>query len=466
MAGALGLADDEAYYRLWSLAPAAAYLDHPPMVGWWIAAGRWLGGDTFLGMRLVSLLAFLLGTAAIWRAATLLFDAGTARVATLFTLAMPLMGVGTIVITPDAPTVACWALTLWALAELIRSQNGHWWLAVGLFAGFGLLAKYTNLFVGAGIVLWLLLVPSLRRWFGAWQLWAGGAIALACAAPVVAWNATHGWVSFAKQFGRVTRGQALSGDYIIEMIGGFIALASPIIAGLALYGLYLMTRRAIGKRPVGETLIVALIGPALVYFLVHGLHSRVQANWLSPLYPLAAICAAYAMTGARWDKLRAATTAGAAGIGLIMTGLVYWHALSPLDGGRLRKDPTDQMRGWADMAADIERIRTATGTHWVATSSYATTGQLAFALRGHAEVHQLNERIRYVHLPTPATDVVSAPALYVELERRQDARLLAETFGEVERLANITRHSGGEDLAPYVVYRIARPKIALFAPSR
>jgi len=43
MAGALGLADDEAYYRLWSLAPAAAHLDHPPMVGWWIACWwhRW-----------------------------------------------------------------------------------------------------------------------------------------------------------------------------------------------------------------------------------------------------------------------------------------------------------------------------------------------------------------------------------------------------------------------------------------
>jgi hypothetical protein len=41
-----GLTDDEAYYRLWALAPAMSYLDHPPMVGWMIAAGRWIAGDT------------------------------------------------------------------------------------------------------------------------------------------------------------------------------------------------------------------------------------------------------------------------------------------------------------------------------------------------------------------------------------------------------------------------------------
>lgn len=466
IAARLGLTDDEAYYRLWSLVPAASYLDHPPMVGWWIAAGRWLAGDTPLAVRLVSLVAYVVGTAAVWRAATLLFDAATARIATLFTLAMPLMGVGTIVITPDAPTVTCWALTVWGLAELTRSQNANWWLAVGVFAGLGLLSKYTNLFLGAGILLWLLAVPSLRRWFAAWQLWGGGAIALACAAPVVAWNAEHDWALFAKQFGRVTRGQSLTGAYILEMVGGFIALASPIIAGLALFGLYLMSQRTTRERPVAEALIVALIVPALCYFLVHGLHSRVQANWLAPLYPLLAICAAYAVT--RWLAATASAplTTGAAGLGFVMTGFVYWHALSPLDAGQLRRDPTDQMRGWVDMAAEIEKVRRATGAQWIATSSYATTGQLAFALRDGTHVYQLNERIRYVHLPAPAADVVSEPALYVELERRQAPHLLAQAFNDVKKLPNVVRRGEGKDLSTYAVYRVARPKFDPFSPAR
>jgi len=40
VAASVDLSDDEAYYRLWALAPALSYLDHPPMVAWLIAAGR------------------------------------------------------------------------------------------------------------------------------------------------------------------------------------------------------------------------------------------------------------------------------------------------------------------------------------------------------------------------------------------------------------------------------------------
>jgi len=54
LAGGLGLTDDEAYYRLWALAPAMSYYDHPPMVGWMIAAGRWIVGDNPFGLRFVA----------------------------------------------------------------------------------------------------------------------------------------------------------------------------------------------------------------------------------------------------------------------------------------------------------------------------------------------------------------------------------------------------------------------------
>ena len=54
IAGNTGLVDDEAYYRIWSLAPALSYFDHPPMVAWIIAAGRAIAGDTVIGVRLLA----------------------------------------------------------------------------------------------------------------------------------------------------------------------------------------------------------------------------------------------------------------------------------------------------------------------------------------------------------------------------------------------------------------------------
>ena len=156
--------EDEAYYRLWGQFPALSYYDHPPMIGWWAWAGQQLVGDTFLGTRLVVVLTSALGSLALWRTAFLLFDRRVAGWAVLFLNASILVGVGGILATPDAPSVLFWGLALWALAELYRSNNANWWLAVGLFAGLGLLSKYSVLFLGVGIVVWLLWARGARRW--------------------------------------------------------------------------------------------------------------------------------------------------------------------------------------------------------------------------------------------------------------------------------------------------------------
>jgi 4-amino-4-deoxy-L-arabinose transferase-like glycosyltransferase len=211
-----GLTDDEAYYRLWALAPAMSYLDHPPMTGWMIAAGRWIGGDNPLGIRLAALLTSLICPLVLWRTAAILFDRSIAEWATWLALAMPLLAVGGVIITPDTPSVLFWVMAAWALAELHISSNAYWWLALGLFSGFGLLSKYTNLFVGVAIVLWIALLPANWRWLRCWQLWIGGVLALALAVPVFLWNYHHEWASFAKQFGHVVSQEAATSRYPFE----------------------------------------------------------------------------------------------------------------------------------------------------------------------------------------------------------------------------------------------------------
>ena len=225
IAGNTGLVDDEAYYRIWSLAPALSYFDHPPMVAWIIAAGRAIAGDTVIGVRLLAPASLLLGAVLLWRTASLLYGTGTARRAVWLMLAMPLLAVGGIIVTPDVPSVLFSGMVLWGLAELDRSQNANWWLAVGLCAGLGLLSKYTNLFLGATIVIWLFAVPGNSRWLRTPQPWIGVFIAVALASPVVIWNAEHGWASFAKQFGRVTHSGSAGSAYVFEMAGTFVGLA-------------------------------------------------------------------------------------------------------------------------------------------------------------------------------------------------------------------------------------------------
>lgn len=448
-----GLVDDEAYYRLWSLSPAASYLDHPPMVAWLIAAGRAISGDGALGVRFLAPLILALGGLILWRTAELASDRETASTACWFYLAMPLLAIGGVIITPDLPSVLFYGLTVLALLELNRSRNANWWLAVGTCAGLGLISKYTNLFAGAVILIWLLAVAENRTWFKSWQLWAGGLIAGLLFVPVLKWNLDHEWASFAKQFSRVGRDHDTGLTHLGELAGGYLALASPPIAIFSAIGMIHLARRAITERSSREVLIAASVLVPLAYFAVHALHGRVQANWLAPLYPLLALSAAIGVKEFVPLQWRDAGNKFATGVGLAMILAIYTHALNPLLS--LRKDPTAQMRGWPAFATVIENLRTGNAAGWIATSSYATTGQLSFALAGRIPVVQLDDAIRYENLPAVEARTLEGPALYVELERKANNRLLETCFSRFDRLVTAKRAGLGGREATYVVYRVS-----------
>ena len=287
-----GLVDDEAYYRIWSLAPALSYLDHPPMVAWIIGAGRAIAGDTSLGVRLLAPVIVLAGAAILWRTAELLYGPVIARRAVWIMLAMPLLAIGGIIVTPDLPSVLFAGLVIWGLAELDRSQNPRWWLAIGLFAGLGLLSKYTNLFLGATIVVWLLALPENRKWFRTPELWVGGLIAAAVASPVAIWNAEHDWASFAKQFGRVARSGSAGLSLSPRTRRRLRAAGKPTNRDTRACRLRSRVTRRHSASAARATFCWRLPLPMLIYFFLHSLHDRVQGNWPGPLYPMFAICAA------------------------------------------------------------------------------------------------------------------------------------------------------------------------------
>ena len=191
---------DEAYYWLWSKHLAGGYYDHPPMVALVIRAGTMIAGDTELGVRLASVLLALPMSYWIYRTASILF--GGIRVAATAALLINvtlMAAVGTMIVTPDAPLLVAASFVLFCLAKLVESGRGVWWLAVGAAAGVALLSKYTALFFGPAILVWLLATPPQRHWLATSWPYLGGLVAAAVFAPVILWNADHQWVSFLKQ---------------------------------------------------------------------------------------------------------------------------------------------------------------------------------------------------------------------------------------------------------------------------
>src|SRR5258707_14162131 len=194
---------DEAYYWMWSKHLAGGYYDHPPGVAAVIRLGTMIAGDTELGVRLVSILLALPMSWAVYQTAAVLFGGRRVAATAAILLNVTLMAaVGTMIVTPDAPLLVASSFVLFALAKVLQTGRGAWWLAVGVATGAALLSKYTALFFGPAILIWLIVVPKLRHWLISPWLYLGGLVAVLMFAPVIWWNADHHWVSFIKQLGR------------------------------------------------------------------------------------------------------------------------------------------------------------------------------------------------------------------------------------------------------------------------
>lgn len=448
-ASRIGLAPDEAYYWLWSRVPSAGYFDHPPMVAWWIWLSTAVFGNTQLGVRIPAILSVIVTSAAVYATARELSEARTiAGRSALWFNATILVGFGAILISPDSPSVMFWALAVWVLAAIRRTGRGWLWLLVGLFAGLGCISKYTNFFLGLGILLWLLLDPAARRWFLSPWTWLGGLVALLVFLPVLLWNADHNWVSFGKQFGRLAA-EGFTLRYAGEFLAAQFGLLNPLIAIFVGIGAWMVIRsQSRWGRP--EAFLVALAAPLVVYMLIHSFHARVQGNWLAPLYPgLVLLAAAAAAEKANVRILRGlADLAAPVGIIISLLALGYF-VVQPKSVFSLRS-PAERVAGWRDLAEAIERLRQERGAGWIATVSYEVTGELAFYGPGAKKIRQIDERKRYAYEPVDAA-LTQQPALLVVPNKQHTITRFGKCFQSVEPIEDVSRRGPDGTIESYAV---------------
>lgn len=437
---------DEAYYWTWSRSLAGGYYDHPPMVALVIRLGTLVAGDTEFGVRLVSVLLALPMSWAIWRTAAILFrDPRVAASATLLLNATLLVAAGTLLVTPDGPLVVATSFVLYALAKVLQTGRGAWWLGVGGAVGLALLSKYTALWFGVCILAWLIAVPRLRFWLRSPWPYCGAIVAFALFAPVVVWNGQHQWVSFIKQLGRA-RVDGLTLRFLGELIPAQIGFATPLVFMLGVMGLVALARGDGDTRPA-RALVNAMFWPIALYFTWHALHSRVEANWLGPLYPPFAVAAAVAAHRA-WDDRRWLRAAQFCRRWALPGGVVLWLALVvQADTGWLtgyRRDPTVKTVGvgWRALAARIDAVRRENGIGCVLGPDYGTTAWLKFYLPHDVCVESRIQRIRWVNMPPPDPALLAGRLLFVDEVRPDGQAALRQQFSRFEKLAVLPRKRG------------------------
>jgi hypothetical protein len=471
-AGRLELSFDEAYYTLWSRSLSFGYLDHPPMVALLIRVSTSLFGGSELGVRALSLVVVGAMPALVAFIAWRLFgSAEKAALAALMWIGMPLVSIGAVFVTPDAPLVVFWTLGLAALVELWRTGERRWLIALGLALGLALQSKFTAAFFAAGVALALVATPSLRRWLLSPALLAGLAVALVIFAPFVVWNGAHGWATFAKQLGRAPP-NGFAPYYLAEFLVAQIGLMNPLIVVALVPALAAIPWRAsISPRSPDEArrILACTIAPAAVYFLLHSLHDRVQGNWLAPLYPAAGVLAAdwvaesRRAAGSRFAAAIAKAALWAAPIGLVVAALTFAEALTgavPLGPA----NPLARLEGFRGLARDLDAEARDEKAAYVLTQGYALTSLMTYYGDPAIPVVQPEQRMRWIFEAQPPESLFTAPGLALGEPGRRFDLILKMRFRAVEPAGLLQRRQAGGTLEAYELYRVADPYAPVMDP--
>lgn len=461
-ASVLELRTDEAYYWTWSKENALSFLDHPPMIAWFIRFGTSIFGDTSFGVRFAGLLAMPVSQlllADIVRRVTR--DMRAALLAVLMMEAALYYGLLMAKVAPDIALIPFELAMVWSLVRLTESGDARWWLAAGLFGGLSLLSKLTAVMLIPAIAAFIL-VPDWRlRWLRSPYPWLAAVIAVVVFSPVLIWNVMHDWASFRFQFVRATAAHDFNPRTLGDYIGLQFGQVGPILLPVVLFAVGLTAWRGYRHRdPVAVLLSTAVLVP-FGYFLWKSLTLRVGDTWPMFIWPLGFAAAAIDLAKRPRENWPAwmvkgsrfwASAAIASGLCLIVVIFLY-YTVSPWNFIG-KTDPIGGEAGFAQVASRAESEMENSGATWIATNDYRVYAMLRWHLRDRVPVIQINERSRFLGFRDPGRDVIAGHAgLYVAREP-DDASILASTAAVLTPLGQVQRTWRGRVMDTYVLKKL------------
>ena len=385
------LVPDEAYYWLWSKHLAASYRDKGPGIAWTIALGTKLFGPTVFGIRFFAVVLSTATGGLIFVLARRLYDERAALWCLLMASVMPLLAVGSILMTIDSLSVFFWALATLIFWKAIHRDKISDWFWLGLAIGAGFLAKFTN-GVQLGCIGFFLLWSKEHR-----RLIFSKKMFMMCAAfglsilPILWWNIQTGWVHAIALHSRsgVTDKFEVHPLELLTFVGGQFGVVSPLfMAGMVVATVALLLTKWADLR---VRFLLSQFLPLYGLFAFFSVNKAGQPNWAAP-----ALVAGIILTVVYWRavvfKHPAWRWAVAAAFGMALLMTVVLHDTEPVmlvlnrvtAHFHLRpvSDPLRRAQGWDDFTAHVQAAREKYHTSLLIGNHYSQASMMAFYLPG------------------------------------------------------------------------------------
>ena len=198
--GQAELTNDEAQYALYGYYLDWSYFDHPPLVGWLNAVILQFSDSDFAlriwPLLLAALTSFLLYgfTAEIFPEESLWLS----TIAVALYQASIISHVFALAMLPDTPLIPVALSAIWLLARVLKGNQAHQWIYVGLLFGLAGLAKYTAVTLVITAILGLVIYKAQKSLFTKWP-WIAIFVASIVISPILYWNIQHDWISISYQ---------------------------------------------------------------------------------------------------------------------------------------------------------------------------------------------------------------------------------------------------------------------------
>ncbi len=403
--GTIELSEDEAYYWLWSKEPALSYYSKPPLIAYTIAIGTALWGDTELGVRFFSPVISAVIGLLLLRFFTREFSARSGVALLLICLAVPLLGVGSILMTIDPLSVLFWTAAMLAGWRAIQSDGTpRDWMWVGLWMGLGLFSKYVACLQWLCWAAVFVLMRDSRVHLKRTGPYLAALIQLVFLLPVLVWNQQHDWitVTHVSESTQAASRWKPTIRYLNDFFFSEFALLNPfffIAAWTAGVGVWLRK-----TRDPRELYFFCMGAPLFLFLLVYSLKARILPNWVAP-----SIVPILGMTVMFWRRRWAEGPKlirfwGVTGIafGLVAVAVLHDTDLIKRVGGRplpAELDPLRRVRAWNATAQTVrtarEKLLQEGKPVFIIGHHYGVTSQLSFYLPESREALDAGSRLAF-----------------------------------------------------------------------
>ena len=280
LAAILPITGDEAYFLSWGQYPDWGFYDHPPMVGWWLAALAAVSEGVAV-LRIPALVVPVILAGAVVatmrrRDERLAWAAGTMM------LLVPL-NAWNVAITTDIPLMLFAGFAVLMYLRALRTGRASDFLVTGLLLAGALLSKYFAGMLALGIAAHALWRPTPRKLRGLVLVIIG---ALPGAAIQIAWNWQNCWPNV--MFNLVNRNEGAGWEWrnpVLYLVSLAYVVSPPLLLEMARAARAWFADRS--ARPsadeagVARAALVWLFGVPFALFAVLTLGKTIGLHWLA-----------------------------------------------------------------------------------------------------------------------------------------------------------------------------------------